>query len=52
MAIDGQSDEMYPEDRFVKPRQAAQRQSMTRALALTSFVVAGALALWWLKKKR
>ena len=52
MAIDGRSDEMYPEDRFVKPRQAVQRQSMTRALALTSFAVAGALALWWLKKKR
>ena len=52
LAMDGGPEELYPEDRFIKPRQAAQRRSTTRAMALTSFAVAGALAVWWLKKKR
>ena len=46
MAIDGNADEMYPEDRFVQPAKAAQRRSMKRTLALISLLGAGVLTAW------
>ncbi|MBV9610662.1 MAG: FAD-binding oxidoreductase, partial [Acidobacteria bacterium] len=44
--------EMYPEDKFVKPRIDAQRQSMIRAgVATGAAVLGGAALLWWLRRK-
>lgn len=42
---------MYPESRFVQPRQAAQRKSMVHA-AVIGVLTLGALGLVWLKNRR
>ncbi len=52
MAINGNADEMYPEDRVVKPRKAAQQRSMRRTLALISFFGASALAVLLARRTR
>lgn len=42
---------MYPEQRFVQPRRAAQKRSMVRAAAI-GILTLTALGLVWLKSKR
>jgi hypothetical protein len=42
---------MYPESRFVKPRQAAQRKSMARAAVIAGLTLT-AFGLLWFKSRR
>lgn len=54
LGLDGQEGSapaMYPENRFVQRRQAAQKKSMARA-AVIGLVTLTALGLVWLKSKR